>query len=134
MKSLYKITEKQRKRTRVNKNGWLCTILLLLTISQFTAHAQIVKQGALYVDVSQFAQQDICVDIQAAIATLPTNPTATGAVIDALNFAPPTGQIWLSCSVNPFAIFNQPTNPMVLVANGYSGTYSTPGSNGGVLL
>jgi hypothetical protein len=125
----------------VNKKVWFCTALLLLFISHATAQTQ-VKQGALYVDVSQFAEGDICLDIQAAIATLPTSPAITGAVIDARNFAPPAGFTYLSCSVNPFAIFNQPTNPMVLVGAGYCTTCPpstpvvpiTPGSSGGVLL
>jgi hypothetical protein len=123
----------------VNRNCWVCFAFMSLVISQATAQTQL-KQGALYVDVSQFAEKDICLDIQAAIATLPTNPAITGAVIDARNFAPPTGQTWLSCSVNPFAIFNQPTSPMVLVGAGYCTTCTptpvpiTPGSSGGVLL
>jgi hypothetical protein len=96
----------------------------------------------LWIDASQFNQKDICVDIQAAIAALPIvadSPVVTaGIVIDARNFTPPssgTTSGTLSCSVNPFAIFNDAANPVVLVNQGTgSGTAPTPGYQGGIVL
>jgi hypothetical protein len=95
------------------------------------------------IDASQFNKGDICLDIQAAIASLPaapSGPTPGGALIDARNFAPPSSQTFIHCGYNPFAVFNAPTNPIELVNQG-SGTAActvtaggTAGCWGGVLL
>jgi len=82
----------------------------------------------LWIDASQFNQKDICVYIQAAIAALPivtdTPAVSAGIVIDARNFTPPASGV-LSCSVNPFAIFGNPTTVVTLAALG-SGSGTAP--------
>jgi hypothetical protein len=94
-----------------------------------------IAPSAMWIDASQFTNSgalDICQSIAAAIASLPVpGSTPAGAVIDARNFPLPSGQAYLTCSVNPFTISGN-ANPLVLVAGGISGT--TPGSAGGVVL
>ena len=88
----------------------LCCCILWAT----GANAQ--QPAALWLDASQFGKANICLDIQAAIAALPANSFFVGgAVIDARNFAPPSGTASIPCTVNPFTVSS---NALVLVNNG----------------
>ena len=96
------------------------------------------QPAGLWLDASQFGKSDICTNIQAAIAALPTTPAPGGAVIDARNFAPQPSNSFVHCSVNPFTV---QANPLIL-ANGGTTTGplnctsvpTPPGCLGGVLL
>jgi hypothetical protein len=119
-------------------------LILALSFCVFSTGLVSAQQAfGTQIDASQFNKGDICLDIQAAIASLPadpTGPTPGGALIDARNFAPPSSQAFIHCGYNPFAVFGAATNPIQLVNQGTSTaacTVSAGGSAGcwgGVLL
>jgi hypothetical protein len=103
----------------------------------------VMQSWALTIDATKFralgAPDDICLAIQAAIASLPSN-SASGVVIDARNFSPSTattpGTDVLVCTVNPFSVSTD-GKTLVLAFGGFSGTggnLASPGSAGGVVL
>jgi hypothetical protein len=122
----------------------LLSLVVLVTISPaqnakgaaavYSSATGNIAPSAVWVDASQFttlaAPTDVCLAIQAAIASVGVSGTAAGVVIDARNFVlPSTSPFVLPCSVNPFTV---QANPLVLVTGGSSGT--SPGSAGGVVL
>ncbi len=109
-------------------------VIVFFVLAAAMANAQ--QPAGLWLDASQFGKSDMCLDIQAAIAALPTTPLPGGAVIDARNFAPAPSTPYVKCSVNPFTV---QTNPLVLVNGGVTTnclpqTATAPGCLGGVLL
>ena len=123
---------------------YLAASLLLWFLLCPVANAQTKGTPAIYTgpggtqtskawyDASLF-DNEVCLGIQKAIAA--ATPATAGIVIDARHYRPTTAGSPLPCTVNPFAVLGDPTNPIVLVVGGDSASsQGAAGTQGGIVL
>src|SRR5579862_1051403 len=110
------------------KNVLLVVVFLVSSAESFALTIDAVKFRAVGFP------DDICLAIQSAIASIPTD-AASSVVVDARGFSPSATSSLnsanhLVCSVNPFAVGGVAQNPIVLVFGGISPTSMHIGSSG----